>query len=285
MKKRTLLGLTALVMSAVCISQAGIVLDYDFEYLTAGDTISDGTRLQDVSGNGYHGFWGHTAGDTSIVATPNGTGIDNTTGSNPGYIYVRDGMTGVPEAWDGGTTTQSPYFTLNSTNSFTFEAVLKWDTASVTTRNGIMGQTGGNQIWMREDSGNLHYAIGASDAVNRFGSEIDISAEKADGEFHGLALVYDGAAGEVRTYVDGVLKDTNTDADIGTLGILLNGTSDFRLGDYNGSSNFDGTMDHFRISDTALTTGEFLAIPEPATLGMVAMFGGGMLFIRRKLMM
>lgn len=249
----------------------GNVIDMDFEYLSVGNTISDGVRLQDVSGNGYHGFWGHTLGDTSIIATPNGTGIDNTTGSNPGYIYLRDGLTGIPEEWDGPTTTVSPYFSLNGGGSFTLEAVVKWDTDTVTTRNGIMGQTGGDQIWVREDGGNLHYAIGASDAVNRFDGSIDISAEKADGEFHSITLVYDGPAGEVRTYVDGVLKDINDDVDIGTLGTLLNGTGDFRLGDYNGSSNFDGTLDHFRISSHVLLPDEFLKAdgstpPDPAVL-------------------
>lgn len=258
---------------------AGTVLEMDFEYLTAGDTIADGTRLQDISGNGYHGFWGHTAGDTTIVATTNGVGIDNTTPTNPGYIYVRDGLTGIPEEWDGPTTTVSPYFTLDGAGSWTMEAVVKWDTATVTVRNGIMGQTGGNQIWIREDSGNLHYAIGTSDAVNRFDGTINVSAEKADGKFHSIALVYDGPAGEVRTYVDGVLKDTNTDVDIGTLPALLNGTSDFRLGDYNGSSNFDGTMDHFRISNTALTPAEFLPVgsanPPPTAAVLTIQSGAG----------
>ncbi len=35
---------------------------------------------------------------------------------------------------------------------------------------------------------------------------------------------------------------------------------------------------------TAVDSAAFMAIPEPATFGMVALFGGGILFIRRKLM-
>ena len=51
--------------------------------------------------------------------------------------------------------------------------------------------------------------------------------------------------------------------------------------------DFKGSLDDVRLYDSALTAGEIAtlaAIPEPATLGMVALFGGGILFIRRKLM-
>ncbi|MDF7801259.1 PEP-CTERM sorting domain-containing protein [Pontiellaceae bacterium B1224] len=45
---------------------------------------------------------------------------------------------------------------------------------------------------------------------------------------------------------------------------------------------FIGTGGGIRISNTRL---QFSAIPEPATLGLIAMFGGGILFIRRRFMM
>lgn len=53
----------------------------------------------------------------------------------------------------------------------------------------------------------------------------------------------------------------------------------------------DGTVGSFAIegqrrsSHTSITGLTFDAIPEPATLGMVAVFGGGILFIRRRLML
>lgn len=265
------------------IASAATVVEMDFNYLNNGDTIADGTRLQDVSGNGYHGFWGGTGGNTSIVSTVSGTGIDNSTGTNPGHVFLRDGMTGVPDAWDGPTTTVSPYFTLNGSGSFTYEAIINWNNTSDSSA-GIMGGTSAGGAWMRERNGEIHYAFGAGDAVNRFDGTIDVSAAKADGNFHHLALVYDGTAGEVRFYLDSTLLDTNTDADIGTLGTLLNGTDDFRLGNYNGSASedFQGIMDHFRISDTALTTGEFLTVPEPSSTALLGLGGLALILRRRK---
>ena len=56
-------------------------------------------------------------------------------------------------------------------------------------------------------------------------------------------------------------------------------TFDFTLTIDAGNNNLGraNTMDNVVLTGTA--------IPEPATLGMVALFGGGILFIRRKLMM
>ena len=47
---------------------------------------------------------------------------------------------------------------------------------------------------------------------------------------------------------------------------------------FSGLSNHDGSDAHTEISEV-----KFTAIPEPATLGMVALFGGGILFLRRRL--
>lgn len=266
------------------IAGAATVAEVNFSNLTQGVNVTDGDRVEDTSGNGYHGFFGSSsAPGSTVVATPTGTGINNAAGSGAGYIFLRDELTGIPDAWDGPTTTVSPYFTLDgsATGSWTMEAVVNWN-GTASTLNGLMGQTGGNQIWLRESNGSFDYAIGSGDAVASFGA-IDISAAVADSQFHNIALVYDGAGGEVRAYLDGVLLNTNTDADIGTLGTLLNGTSDFRLGSYNGgSSEFNGIMDQFRVSDTALTPAEFLAVPEPSSTALLGLGGLALILRRRK---
>ncbi len=92
-----------------------------------------------------------------------------------GKVYLRDGLTSIPDAWDGPTTTTSPYFTIDGTQSCTFEAVVNW---SETTQaiNGLMGQIGGNELFIREKHGFLHYAFvsGAANA-NLFTNTIDIA--------------------------------------------------------------------------------------------------------------
>ncbi len=59
----------------------------------------------------------------------------------------------------------------------------------------------------------------------------------------------------------------------------LTGEVEIRI--YGGGNSETGNI-HF--SDMSITGGSIVAIPEPATLGMVAVVGGGMFFIRRRLM-
>jgi hypothetical protein len=251
------------------------ILDIDFATWVDSNSdgnLDDGDRIQDVSGNGYHGFWGNTNSNIPVISTSNGQGID-TSGTANGKVFLRDGLTGIPDAWDGPTTTVTPYFTFNGTQSYTFEAVVNWNNTSQAI-NGLMGQTSGNELWIRESGGFLHYAFvsGAANA-SLFTNTIDISAAKADGDWHGLAVVYDATVGNIRTYLDGDLLHTNTDADIGTLGTMVNGTADFFVGAYNATTNnyFDGLQDTYRISSGALTASQFLPVPEPSSLIMVGL--------------
>jgi hypothetical protein len=141
-------------------------------------------------------------------------------------------------------------------------------------------------LWWREDAGFLQYAVGIEGTkdANLFSNTIDVSVQKSDGLWHHLGLVYDGAAGEIRTYVNYSLVHTNTDPDIGDLGTLLNNTNDFFLGAYNGfsSDQFNGIQDRYRISDTALSSAEFMAIPEPGALLLTGISFVGGAFRRRR---
>ncbi len=289
MKLTIKLALLAFVSSPA--TQAATILEVDFSHLNPGDTIGDAVRIQDISGNRYHGFWGDVSGSRTIVTTFNGgVGVDTSSSTRPGHVFHRDNLTdggaGSPNAWWGTGNTPTPYFTLDggTTGTFTMEAVVNWN-GTTSSRNGLMGQTGGNEVWLRESGGFIQYAIvGNGKNANMFTNTIDISAAKADGLYHNVSLVYDGPAGEIRTYLDGSLIHTNDDADIGDLGTMLNGTSDFRTGAYNttDSDAFNGIQDHYRISDTALTPSEFLAVPEPSSLGLLGgLLGLGLLCRRR----
>jgi len=277
----TLLALAA----TVATSTAATVLDIDYSNFTAGDTIADGGRIQDVSGNGYHGFWGDASGSYSIVNTFAGSvGIDTSTATR-GHTFHRDGLTGIPDAWDGGTTSTSPYFTLDSAKSYTFESVVQFASTDANTagRDGLMGQTGGNEAWMRADNGSLQYAFVSGSSVTEFGTTIDISSAY-DGNFHNITVILDRSLNEIRSYIDGTLINTDTNAGIATLGGMLNGTSDFRTSAYNTSDAdaFTGIQDHYRISDTALATNQLLTVPEPSSIALFSLGGLALILRRRK---
>lgn len=270
-------------------ANAGVLVDVDFEWLSSGDTISDGSRIQDVSGNGYHGFWGDASGNYDIVDTfSGGIGVDTATSAERGHVFLRDGLGGIPEAWDGGTTTRTPYFTLEATKNYTFESIVKFASTDAENagRDGLMGQIGGNEFWIRADDGYIDYAAvsGSANAGNMGLDNIDIRSAY-DGEFHNIAVVLDRSNGEIRSYLDGSLLHTNTDDDIDTMGEMLSGTEDFRLGAYNtiDDNAFTGIQDRYRISDTALSTDDFLVIPEPATVSLL--FGMGIIALIRKRIM
>jgi len=97
-----------------------------------------------------------------------------------------------------------------------------------------------------------------------------------------IAIVKDGA--DVTPYTDGVAGTTVTLDNTFTqdpMPLFLGGDNTTTRG----IEYFDGGIDDVRIYDNALTASEVAAlIPEPATLGMVAVFGGGILFIRRRFM-
>ncbi|MCB1132372.1 MAG: hypothetical protein KDN05_14690, partial [Verrucomicrobiae bacterium] len=260
-------------------AMATTIVDVDFAHLAPlvgdPDGLDDGDRIQDVSGNGYHGFWGSTNSNVPVVAVGSDTAID-TTGAAVGKVFLRDALGSIPDEWDGPTTTVTPYFTFDGTQSYTFEAVVNWN-STTQALNGLMGQTGGNELWIRESGGFLHYAFVSNGAnANLFTNVIDISSAKADGGWHVVSVVYDATAGEIRSYLDGTLKHTNTDSDIGALGTMVNGTSDFSIGAYNASSSnyFDGLQNRYRISTGALDPVDFLTAPVIAGSDAITWTGG-----------
>jgi len=251
--KKKLLGCLALITAMVCASQAAVVLDVDFSEFTAGTELLNGAIIADQSGNGYVVTLIDTDGDAYAIADVYGsdTGLDTTTHSS-GNLAVQG-------------------FTLDGTGDFTVEAIINWN-GTTTVNNGLFGQigtlNGGNQLWIRENGGSIQYAVGieGTQDANYFGTDIDVSAAKADGAYHSFAFIYDSTAGEIRTYLDGVLLHTNTDADIGTLSTaLINPVEDINLGAFAPDSNrdFNGIAVQYRVSDTALATNAFLVVPLP----------------------
>ena len=247
------------------LSVGDIVLDVSFDHIAddPDGLAADGQLCVDSSGNNYHGFYSSSGG---IATTgPTGTAAIDTSENNT-YVILRDDRTytdhGEPEI-DDPITTPTPYFILKSDKSYTFEALLKWESSSPDSTHGIMGTTNySDQFWMRENNGYLQWALGNEGGLNanHFASDIDISALEADGKWHHLALVLDRTASEIRVYADYQLIYTDTNPNIALLGDVLSGTDDFRLGGYNTSSSarFDGVQDGYVITDEALGIGTFV---------------------------
>ncbi len=121
------------------------------------------------------------------------------------------------------------------------------------------------------------------------GTGVTTGTTVADGTWHHIAIVVPNATstiGQTSYYLDGAYVGT-----FGTGTQVINTGDDrpMRMGDgfQDTGRDFKGLLDDVRLYDNALTAPEIAAlaaIPEPATLGMVALFGGAILFIRRKLM-
>jgi len=260
---------------------AATIVDMDFGNL--GDLIGDpgglddGTRIQDISGNGYHGFWGATPGDIPVIAGPDGGPVIDTRASS-GKVFLRDGLT-VDPLWDGGSPTTSPYFTLEGNQSYTFEAIVNFGSAAAGSSgtNGLMGFTGTNEVWWRVLNGTMGFTF--DDGPNRISvSSFDFSAA-FDGEYHNLALIYDASVSGQRTitgYLDGVAVDNLVDTTDVPTGTMYDGTNDFYIGAYNTTSSnyFNGLQDQYRISSGVLAPNEFLPVPVPEpALGPLALAG------------
>jgi hypothetical protein len=278
--RRRLMNVLAVVVVSVLAASGGVaqaapggVLDVDFEVYEPGSVFNDGSRIQDVSGNRYHGFWGGGAaanGTPIQLAFPNSTTVVNNE-DNQGFIILRDdlpdGGTGSPNPWWGEGNTPTPYFTLDAGTSYTFEAVLNWngDDQAI---DGIMGQTGGTEWWIRENNGFLEYVF--DDGPNRHLSTgtIDIGSQINNSDWHHLAITLardsvDPTQVTLTSYLNYTeIFQEQVPVPLGAIG---DGTADIRLGAYNTSATarFDGLMDHFRISDEVLAVDDFLPVPQP----------------------
>jgi hypothetical protein len=186
---------------------------------------------------------------------------------------------------------------LNPTGDFTVEAFFKGDLPY----NGFGTENGHAMIavkrWTSTPMGYMstwelavNLSTGRPVAGISFGGgngqTLSGLASVLDGAWHHIALVYDkDASGNIDAmslYLDGVLQAQSSYA-MPTLATgnqnLYIGAGNF-FGESSGSSfrsNFDGWIDELRLSDTALSTAQFLQIPEPAhtslwMLGLIAIF-------------
>jgi hypothetical protein len=266
-------GALVAFLSAAPTANAGIggVIDFNFQWLEPGTVLNDGMRMQDFSGNRYHGVWGAgaAANNTPIVAAYEGATRVIDGENTPGYIILRGGLEQGPTPldWWGTGPTPTPYFSLEPTKSYTFEAVLNWN-GNTQANDGIMGQTGQDEWWIRENNGFLEYAFddGPNRAVNT--GTININSLIDNDSWHHVGITFardavDPTQVTVTSYIDyqQVFQETLA-APLGDVG---DPTADLRLGAYNtnAGNSFDGLMAAFRISDEVLAPNQFLPLPAP----------------------
>ncbi len=158
--------------------------------------------------------------------------------------------------------------------SFTAEAFVKFD--DLVEYCAIVSKSradGGGSSWMIDttSTGKIRarfdtQPIGASSGSG-FNQSFSTTADMFDDQWHHVALTYDGTTRAAKLYVDYALEGSAT-----VTFDLVYDDSMLRIGQGGGGRAFDGWIDEVRLSDTVLTSDQFLAVvPEPASWTLAAL--------------
>ncbi|MEN8255370.1 MAG: LamG-like jellyroll fold domain-containing protein [Verrucomicrobiota bacterium] len=284
-KKTRILG--AIMMAAFAVSgvQASTVSVWLNDAIVPQDPLWDATHayVEDEVGSNRIQQWDGTGTNPSFSSdTPFAYAGNNSASFAGDLLQMMDYTDGIQ-----GTT-------LELKNALTVEAWIK--PASLAADGGpvfqfIVGNSQNYGLLWREDTQKLEFAYFQAWTSQ----QVDFSVTAAtltDGSWHHIAATLDtsdqGAGkGVVNLYVDGVLDSTHDTVDATALNydVGAQGSFDFWMGG-DGTRSFNGLIDEVRISDVALAVGDLAddasLVPEPATLSLFGLIGGGMLWIRRR---
>jgi hypothetical protein len=242
------------------------------------------------------------------------TPLADSAGSLPLYdwgsrgTFGVDSVAGLSKAYESSTTLNSDLQSIGDigwTNelmgtdgAFTWDMALRPDEAA-NSGAGIqmLMQNSSNQMQLK-----LNYAASGDlfltmwDGVNSatlFYLQLDTATlggnEYAANEWFHLGVTYDGtSAGKVYwTKLDAGYTGTANELASFSMSDMVPADNYLGIGGIAnlGGSVFNGAIDEIRISDIARDSNEFMAIPEPGTLGLVISAGIGLLGIRRRFMM
>jgi len=260
--------MVAVILVAGSVAMGDVVADYRFD-------ASAGAVATDSSGNGNHGtlvgFADYTFGYADDPA-------------NPGY--TSDGklrlVAGAPVEYVQSAVTASTFVT----DSFTIEVItgLHDDPSYWQPLVGFVIPAEAFFYWgsgpASDSSAPPHWHI---DNGGPWASYSDYEDVLTDGGMHHYAIVYDAGAGKLHMYLDyepiaTVDADLSSAVPAGDTGVLL-------IGSHEGVSSgeiWHGLIDRARFSDNVVAPGDFIPIPEPATLALLAAGVAG-LVVRRKL--
>ncbi len=249
------LTLISMLVALAAASQASLVAHWGMEE-GAGATTLDSISSSNDALDGASWATGAFVGSSAAV--------DFSGATSPATRTVFSGIAGAADR------TVSAWVKTSSTDR---NAIIAWGASGAT---GALGQRSTFAV----NGGALRFEIGGGFAIG--------TAQIADGAWHHIAISTTGTdTANTVFWVDGVLDTT---AGFGNANSIDSIADWVTIGGENQPdqilTRFSGAMDELSVYDHVLTESEVgaLAIPEPATLGMVAMFGGAMLFIRRKMM-
>ena len=237
-------GTTLLISSGICLlAVSSHAIDLS-DGLMAHLPLNNSAA--DITGNGYDG--------TVYGAVPSSDRF-----GNPNGAYSFDGL--------------DDYIELSSIGGF--KTVSLWVRQDTRSEFDFYFGHHDYRFYARDD-GDL---ILGDDNAQRVYTSVDM--DSLVGQWVHVAGVSDGSQSKV--YLNGV----NVTTTAGTLAPVLNDVA--TLGVYQWSASLDlhflnGAMDDVRVYDRALSDIEVAAlhaIPEPATMSMIALFAGGMYFVRR----
>lgn len=269
--KKTITALSALTLS-VAMSQASLV-SHGSTTLLSSSQNDVGSAVIDLTAGSA------TASGTSASASALGDGTISE------YLFVN--TTGTSDASAGSL---NVYTSLGSSISTpTFEAgTLSGNKSNVelTLPDGITQFTADTGANASDVSGTIDTSGYNSGTVYFiFGTSADYAQVAFDGEISGFIGTSDSGD---------AFDTTGTPFDFSGTTVGGNGTAIAAFNFDNTSDNFADTLLDYQAINTDLdgSRARFYGIvidaevvPEPATLGMVALFGGGILFIRRRFMM
>ncbi len=249
---------------------------WQFREKPPGSGTVNTERIVDSSPNGRDAFAGGGADAPDYVhGSPeyaNGSALTFT--NNRDAVIFRDGFNG----FVGGGPAAGPDINFGQNDDFTIQALVR---TTANQRGAICAKDVGSNSpswWFRMlGDGTLQAIVDDSDpgGMGLVTGNIPIN----DGQWHHVAFVRDAVMDTVRLYVDYSFDAAGLDTT--TLGHF--NSNDIRIGEFNnGGTQFIGDIDFVRISGGALVPDQFVDLPEPGTLTLLAFGGVGFLARRRR---